>query len=138
MGILEDISFAPSRGGRGMAQKSLDLIERMSEILDEIQPTTVRGVAYQLFNKKLIPDMGRKSVAKVSRLLVKAREDGIIPWEWIVDESQRGRRQHLLRCRRLRREHDAPIPQGLFAASASMANGRVRKINGLRCHTAGS
>src|ERR1700730_18387901 len=73
---------------RGMAQKSLDLIEHCRSILAEIQPTTVRGVAYQLFTRGLIENMGRKCVANVSRMIVIAREKGIIPWSWIVDDTR--------------------------------------------------
>jgi hypothetical protein len=51
--------------GRGMSQKNLDLIEHCRSILAEIQPTTVRGVAYQLFTRGLIENMGRKCVANV-------------------------------------------------------------------------
>ena len=121
-----------------MAQKSLDLIERMSEILDEIQPTTVRGVAYQLFNKKLIPDMGRKSVAKVSRLLVKAREDGIIPWEWIVDESRSVEGVNTYKdvadfgesmTRRYRKDFSQHQPQWLMVVSEkSTVSGVIRPV----------
>src|ERR1700732_4363757 len=74
--------------GRGRAQKSLDLIEHCRSILAEIQPTTVRGVAYQLFTRGLIENMGRKCVANVSRMIVIAREKGIIPWSWIVDDTR--------------------------------------------------
>jgi hypothetical protein len=74
--------------GRGMAQKSIDLIGHCRSILAEIQPTTVRGVAYQLFTRGLIENMGRKCVANVSRMIVIARENGIIPWSWIVDETR--------------------------------------------------
>jgi hypothetical protein len=74
--------------GRGMAQKSLDLIEHCRSILAEIQPTTVRGVAYQLFTRRLIENMGRKCVANVSRMIVVAREKGIVPWSWIVDDTR--------------------------------------------------
>lgn len=77
------------RGGRGMAQKSLDLIESCRRILAELQPTTVRGVCYQLFTRQLIPNMSRNETAKVSRLLVTAREKDIVPWAWIVDERAR-------------------------------------------------
>ena len=48
--------------GRGMSQKNLDLIEHSRRILAEIQPTTVRGVAYQLFTRGLIENMGNKCV----------------------------------------------------------------------------
>jgi hypothetical protein len=74
--------------GRGMAQKSIDLIQHIYDILAEIEPSTVRGVAYQLFTRELIENMGGKCVRNVSRMLVIARENGTIPWEWIVDETR--------------------------------------------------
>jgi hypothetical protein len=74
--------------GRGMSQKNLGLIEHCRSILAEIQPTTVRGVAYQLFTRGLIENMGRKCVANVSRMIVIAREKGIIPWSWIIDDTR--------------------------------------------------
>jgi hypothetical protein len=41
--------------GRGMAKKSLDLIEAMREIAEAAQPITGRGVGYKLFAAGLIP-----------------------------------------------------------------------------------
>jgi hypothetical protein len=41
-----------------------------------------------LFTRGLIESMAKKHTAEISRILVKAREDGFIPWEWIVDESR--------------------------------------------------
>src|ERR1700730_7863043 len=78
--------------GRGMAQKSIDLIGQSRRILAAIHPSTVRGVAYQLFVAGFIDDMGAKNTSNVSRLLVKARENGIIPWSWIVDETRQEER----------------------------------------------
>ncbi len=78
--------------GRGMSRANLDLIEHGRRILAEIQPTTVRGVAYQLFTRGLIENMGDKCVRNVSRMLVIAREKEIIPWEWIVDETRQEER----------------------------------------------
>lgn len=74
--------------GRGMSPKSLDLIEHSRRILAEIQPATVRGVCYQLFVRGLIDSMGIKNTRNVSRLLVIARESGVIPWSHIVDETR--------------------------------------------------
>jgi hypothetical protein len=74
--------------GRGMSQKNLDLIEHCRRILAEVNPTTVRGVAYQLFTRGLIDNMGVKCVRNVSRMLVIARENGTIPWSWLVDETR--------------------------------------------------
>jgi len=36
----------------------------------------------------LIPDMSKNSTNKVSTQLVWAREKGMVPWEWIVDETR--------------------------------------------------
>ena len=74
--------------GRGKAQKSLDLIYASKSILEEIQPATIRAVGYRLFIAGLIPDMGKNSTGKVSKQLVWARENDVIPWHWIVDEGR--------------------------------------------------
>jgi hypothetical protein len=78
--------------GRGLAQKNLDLIEHAEMILAETNPATVRGVCYQLFTRGLIENMGLKCVSNVSRMLVYARETGLVPWEWIVDETRQATR----------------------------------------------
>jgi hypothetical protein len=57
-------------------------------ILQEIQPATVRAVCYQLFIRRLIDSMDRKNTNRVSRQLVWAREQGIVPWPYIVDETR--------------------------------------------------
>lgn len=82
------VDDAPARPGRGKAQRSLELIGAATDILQEIRPASVRAVCYQLFNAKLIPDMGKLSTGKVSKQLVYARENGLIPWSWIVDETR--------------------------------------------------
>jgi hypothetical protein len=74
--------------GRGLAKETIDLIHAMHRICEERQPITVRGVAYALFVLTLIASMAVACTQKVSRLLTKAREWSIIPWEWIVDESR--------------------------------------------------
>lgn len=73
---------------RGKSRKSLDLIQAAHDFLKEAHPTTVRGVAYRLFVDGVIDSMAKKNTAKVSRLLKDAREDGTVPWEWIVDETR--------------------------------------------------
>jgi hypothetical protein len=52
------------------------------------QPITGRGIGYKLFTARLIPSMSRNEMQRVYRLLKEAREEGIIPWEWIVDETR--------------------------------------------------
>src|SRR5262249_46399608 len=53
-----------------------------------IQPVTGRGVGYKLFTASLIPSMARAEMQKVYRALRLGREQGFIPWEWIVDETR--------------------------------------------------
>lgn len=73
---------------RGKSQTSLRLIEASYQILKEIQPASVRAVCYRLFTMGMIPNMSKGSTGKVSKQLVYARENNIIPWEWIVDETR--------------------------------------------------
>jgi hypothetical protein len=75
-------------GQRGMAQASRDLIAAMFDIAEAMQPITGRGGGYKLFSAGLIPSMETGEMAKVYRLLRIAREQGDIPWPWIVDETR--------------------------------------------------
>ena len=71
-----------------MAQRSLDLIEAMYVAAESAQPITGRGIGYKLFTKGLIASMARPEMQRVYRLLKEAREQDLIPWEWIVDETR--------------------------------------------------
>ena len=42
--------------GRGKSRQSVELIRAAREILEAIQPASVRAVCYQLFNQKLIAE----------------------------------------------------------------------------------
>ena len=55
---------------RGLALKSKELIKVSYEILEQIQPASVRSVCYQLFNCGIISGMTTGETQKVSRLLV--------------------------------------------------------------------
>jgi hypothetical protein len=76
-----------SKKVRGRAKASLDLIAAYTAA-EAAQPITGRGIGYKLFAGGLIPSMARAEMAKVYRLLKEAREEGTIPWEWIVDETR--------------------------------------------------
>jgi len=78
--------------GRGKSQASLALINVAKIILEEIQPATVRAVCYRLFILKLIPSMAKNNTNKVCGQLVWAREQGLIPWHWLVDETREAER----------------------------------------------
>jgi hypothetical protein len=71
-----------------MARASLDLIGAMYDIAEAAEPITGRGVGYKLFTAGLIKSMSVNEMQKVYRLLRIAREQGEIPWEWIVDETR--------------------------------------------------
>jgi len=76
-------------GGRGRAQRSLDLIDAMYDIAMRAEPISGRAIGYKLFSANLIPSMAAKIMnGTVYRLLKQAREEGTIPWEWIVDETR--------------------------------------------------
>jgi hypothetical protein len=77
---------------RGKARRSLELIEACLEILQQVQPATVRQVCYRLFVAGWIPEMTKAHTNRVSRHLTDARETERIPWEWIVDETREAER----------------------------------------------
>jgi hypothetical protein len=77
---------------RGKTAKSLALIDACVDILQAIQPATVRAVCYQLFIRKLLASMAKTCTNGVSTQLVYARQQGIVPWAWIVDETRHAER----------------------------------------------
>ena len=85
--MLTTAAPAPRRG-RGKSTRSLKLVEAAREILAEIQPATVRAVCYRLFVASIIDSMEKRNTSRVSVQLTWAREQGIIPWRWIVDETR--------------------------------------------------
>lgn len=74
--------------GRGKSQANMRLIEACREFLADNQPTSVRSVCYQLFTRGRIPSMAKTETNRVGTQLTWAREQGIIPWDWIVDETR--------------------------------------------------
>lgn len=85
--LFPDVAGEPRRRGRGA--KSLAIEQAAARILAEIQPATVRAVCYRLFVERLIPSMRKSCTDSVSRILVRAREEGTVPWEHVVDETRR-------------------------------------------------
>jgi hypothetical protein len=77
--------------GRGRSADTKRLLIEARRVLEEIQPATVRGVCYKLFSAGLLPSMEKGSTDKMSNLLAREREDGTIPWEWIVDDGRQAR-----------------------------------------------
>jgi hypothetical protein len=77
-----------SKKVRGRSKQSVALIEAMYAAAAAARPITGRGIGYKLFVKHLIASMSRAQMQRVYRLLKDAREDGTIPWGWIVDETR--------------------------------------------------
>jgi len=69
-----------------MSRRSLELIEAMYAAAEAAQPITGRGLGYKLFAQGLVSSMDEMQA--VYRLLRIAREQGDIPWEWVVDETR--------------------------------------------------
>jgi hypothetical protein len=79
-------NLTPDKKVRGMNKSTIKLIEAMKTIAEEAKPITGRGIGYKLFAAKMIEGMTAMNV--VYRALKVAREDGIIPWHWIFDETR--------------------------------------------------
>lgn len=72
-------------------KKAREILEVSFEVLSADWPMTVRQVYYQLVSRQVIEN-NRGQYQKVSKLLVNARRDGSIPWEWIEDRLRRPRK----------------------------------------------
>jgi hypothetical protein len=93
-------------------KKTSELIETAAEILRRHHPMTVRQVYYQLVSRQVIEN-SRSSHHSVSKALVAARREELIPWEHIEDR--------LLLEDRLRRPRTVAMWSGLgdFAETAA-------------------
>jgi len=67
-----------------LQKKTLNLIEQAYNVLQEYNPMTLRQVYYQLVARHVI-DNKRSEYQRLSNALVKARQEGMIPWEWVED-----------------------------------------------------
>jgi hypothetical protein len=64
---------------RGKTQEVLVLIDACVDILEQIHPASVRAVCYQLFVRGLLESMAKNCTNRISRHLVYAHEQGIVP-----------------------------------------------------------
>jgi len=74
----------------GRHAKTLLLIEAAREILQENHPMTIRQIYYQLVSRQVIEN-SLAAYKRVSKALVSALQEGLIPWEWIEDRLRRPR-----------------------------------------------
>jgi hypothetical protein len=87
LNLTSDEQIEPrSKKVRGRNKSTINLIAAMRKIAQETHPITGRGIGYKLFAAGLIKDMDE--MPRVYRALVLAREDGDIPWDWVVDETR--------------------------------------------------
>jgi len=70
--------------------KTQAMLDAAVEVLTENNPMTVRQVYYQLVSRQVIENC-RTAYQAVSNLLVDARKDAIIPWDWIEDRLRQPR-----------------------------------------------
>lgn len=70
--------------------KSIERLRAAIEVLTEHHHMTVRQVYYQLVARQIIEN-SRSAYQAISKLLVKARQDGLIAWGWIEDRLRRPR-----------------------------------------------
>ena len=71
-------------------KKTERIIKIAYEILSAFNPMTVRQVYYQLVSRQVIKN-NRNQYQAVSNALVKARQEGIISWDWMEDRLRRPR-----------------------------------------------
>jgi len=74
----------------GRHAKTQAMLDVAIEVLTAHNPMTVRQVYYQLVSRQVIEN-SRSQYQAVSNLLVEARRDGSIPWQWIEDRLRRPR-----------------------------------------------
>jgi hypothetical protein len=72
---------------QGTWQKTRKLIEHAHGVLEAENPMTVRQCFYRLVSQHALRN-SRKDYQKLSRVLTLAREQGDIPFDWIVDRSR--------------------------------------------------
>ena len=80
-----------TRDRGGWTQASRDYVERVRQILYELRaywPVTLRQVYYRLVAAQDIPNE-TNAYKKLSRMLAKARLDGLVSWEAVEDRTRR-------------------------------------------------
>ena len=77
---------------RGKAAATVQLEQAILDIAKERAPTTVRGIAYVLMVINLIDNMKRRNTRRVSEISVYLREQEILDWTLIVDNSRPSRK----------------------------------------------
>lgn len=71
-----------------MHAKTKEMLDYAVKVLTAHNPMTVRQAYYQLVSGQVIEN-NRSQYQAVSKLLVEARKDGTVPWEWIEDRIRK-------------------------------------------------
>jgi hypothetical protein len=74
-----------------LQKKTLALIEQAYAVLEQSFPQTLRQCYYQLVAKQIIPN-NKNSYQRLSGVLVDARLQGLIPWDWLEDRLRATRK----------------------------------------------
>jgi hypothetical protein len=69
----------------GTTWKNLPLVAVSVELLAAHQPDTVRGNMYLVVSAGWLPDTSDTSYDRIQRLLNRLRENGTVPFRWVVD-----------------------------------------------------
>ena len=88
--IRQDSKTDRHRNRGGWTAKSLQYVHQAEELISgfsDYWPLTLRQIYYQLVSAGTIENELR-AYAKLSRMLVKARLDGIVPWEALEDRAR--------------------------------------------------
>jgi hypothetical protein len=72
---------------KGEWKKTARLIDASREILAAENPMTVRQLFYRLVSNETVQN-NLADYQKVSKAMTRARKDGRVDWEWIVDRSR--------------------------------------------------
>src|SRR5713226_9264659 len=72
---------------RGQWKQTIRLIDAAASALEQDQPMTIRQLFYRLVSVGEVENRLR-DYKRVSSAMTKARENGQIPWAWIVDRSR--------------------------------------------------
>lgn len=71
-------------------EKTQKILDTVVEVLNELQdywPLTLRQIYYQLVSR-LVIENHKNQYVRLSNILVRAREDGIIPWNVMEDRTR--------------------------------------------------
>src|SRR5215470_17089680 len=88
---MADLSSAHTKAGR-LQRACLELLEEHER--DGALPTSNRFIYYELVQRGLVEkhkpngNGGRRSDQDMTEAIFRLREVGLVPWEWIVDETR--------------------------------------------------